>query len=158
MDCHDLVHVCHDSICVMIALCQQEGSITVVHCAYYGCLCVQGVPLNQGNLAASLANIIATYELTPEDKSLVVMPLFHVHGLMAGTPLSCLTNSAWARQHCHILSCNPLADQRPCHWQAQCRRQTNLWSCKPCLFHHNLMQHNAKTLLPHMMWSPSAIS
>lgn len=44
----------------------------------------KGVPLNQGNLAASLANIIATYELTPEDKSLVVMPLFHVHGLMAG--------------------------------------------------------------------------
>ncbi|DBA69706.1 hypothetical protein WJX79_006063 [Trebouxia sp. C0005] len=44
----------------------------------------KGVPLNQGNLASSLANIIATYELTPEDKSLVVMPLFHVHGLMAG--------------------------------------------------------------------------
>jgi len=42
------------------------------------------VPLNQGNLASSLANIIATYELTSEDKSLVVMPLFHVHGLMAG--------------------------------------------------------------------------
>ena len=46
--------------------------------------CGQGVPLNQGNLASSLANIIATYELGPEDKSLVVMPLFHVHGLMAG--------------------------------------------------------------------------
>lgn len=45
---------------------------------------MQGVPLNQGNLASSLANIIATYELGPEDKSLVVMPLFHVHGLMAG--------------------------------------------------------------------------
>ena len=45
---------------------------------------MQGVPLNQGNLAASLANIIATYELTAKDKSLVVMPLFHVHGLMAG--------------------------------------------------------------------------
>ena len=46
------------------------------------------MPLNQGNLASSLANIIATYELTPEDKSLVVMPLFHVHGLMAGqTPI-----------------------------------------------------------------------
>jgi len=42
------------------------------------------VPLNQGNLASSLANIMSTYELTSEDKSLVVMPLFHVHGLMAG--------------------------------------------------------------------------
>lgn len=25
-----------------------------------------------------------TYEFTPEDRSLLVMPLFHVHGLMAG--------------------------------------------------------------------------
>ena len=45
--------------------------------------------MNQGNLASSLANIIATYELTPEDRSLVVMPLFHVHGLMAGQPPTC---------------------------------------------------------------------
>ena len=44
----------------------------------------KGVPLNQGNLAASLANIAGCYELTPDDRSLLVMPLFHVHGLMAG--------------------------------------------------------------------------
>lgn len=44
----------------------------------------KGVPLNQGNLAASLANIAATYELSPQDRSYLVMPLFHVHGLMAG--------------------------------------------------------------------------
>jgi len=50
-------------------------------------LCLQGVPLDQGNLAASLANIAATYELTPQDRSLLVMPLFHVHGLMAGGSL-----------------------------------------------------------------------
>jgi len=41
------------------------------------------VPLRNGNLAASVANIIATYELGPEDVSLCVMPLFHVHGLLA---------------------------------------------------------------------------
>ena len=44
----------------------------------------KGVPLTHGNLAASLANIAATYELVPEDCSYLVMPLFHVHGLMAG--------------------------------------------------------------------------
>ena len=44
----------------------------------------KGVPLSHGNLAASLANIAATYELGPADRSLLVMPLFHVHGLMAG--------------------------------------------------------------------------
>ena len=42
------------------------------------------MPLSHGNLAASLANIALTYELGPGDRSLLVMPLFHVHGLMAG--------------------------------------------------------------------------
>ena len=44
----------------------------------------KGVPLTHANLAASLTNIAATYELTPDDCSFLVMPLFHVHGLMAG--------------------------------------------------------------------------
>ena len=47
------------------------------------------MPLTHANLAASLANIRDTYELVPSDCSLLVMPLFHVHGLMAGVnPLS----------------------------------------------------------------------
>jgi len=41
------------------------------------------VPLRNQNLAASVANIISTYELGPDDVSLCVMPLFHVHGLVA---------------------------------------------------------------------------
>jgi acyl-CoA synthetase (AMP-forming)/AMP-acid ligase II len=41
------------------------------------------VPLKQSNLVASIDNIIETYALTPDDVSLCVMPLFHVHGLMA---------------------------------------------------------------------------
>lgn len=44
----------------------------------------KGVPLTHANLTASLANIQLTYQLTPSDVSLLVMPLFHVHGLMAG--------------------------------------------------------------------------
>jgi oxalate---CoA ligase len=44
----------------------------------------KGVPLSHANLCASLSNIAATYELTPADCSFLVMPLFHVHGLMAG--------------------------------------------------------------------------
>lgn len=46
----------------------------------------QAVPLTHGNIAASLTNIAATYELSPSDRSYLVMPLFHVHGLMAGKP------------------------------------------------------------------------
>ena len=41
------------------------------------------VPLLNENLIASVANIITTYELRPDDVSLCIMPLFHVHGLVA---------------------------------------------------------------------------
>jgi acyl-CoA synthetase (AMP-forming)/AMP-acid ligase II len=43
------------------------------------------VPLSHFNLAVSAANVANTYALTPEDVSLCVMPLFHVHGLIAST-------------------------------------------------------------------------
>src|SRR5262249_16696705 len=45
----------------------------------------KGVPLTHGNLMASIANIAATYQLTRRDRSLIVMPLFHVHGLIGAT-------------------------------------------------------------------------
>jgi acyl-CoA synthetase (AMP-forming)/AMP-acid ligase II len=41
------------------------------------------VPIRHRNLAISAANIAAHYALTPEDIALCVMPLFHVHGLVA---------------------------------------------------------------------------
>jgi len=43
------------------------------------------VPLRHRNLLASVANIVGTYGLSPGDVSMCVMPLFHVHGLMAST-------------------------------------------------------------------------
>jgi len=49
------------------------------------------VPLKHRNLAASVQNIAKTYELTPDDVSLTVMPLFHVHGLVASTLATLLT-------------------------------------------------------------------
>ena len=41
------------------------------------------VPLTQANLCASATNIAATLDLVPKDVCLNVMPLFHIHGLMA---------------------------------------------------------------------------
>lgn len=41
------------------------------------------VPLTHANLSISAANVARTYGLTPGDVSLCVMPLFHVHGLVA---------------------------------------------------------------------------
>lgn len=43
------------------------------------------VPLTHRNLTTSLRNIAATYDLTADDVALCVMPLFHVHGLVAST-------------------------------------------------------------------------
>lgn len=51
----------------------------------------KGVPLTHANLMASINNIKTHYELTPEDVSIIVMPLFHVHGLM-GASLSTLNS------------------------------------------------------------------
>ena len=41
------------------------------------------VPLSQRNIAASAAHIGATLELSPADTCLNIMPLFHIHGLIA---------------------------------------------------------------------------
>ncbi|MFI6493682.1 FadD7 family fatty acid--CoA ligase [Streptomyces sp. NPDC050564] len=41
------------------------------------------VPLTHANVAASVRNICATYELDPADATVAVMPFFHGHGLFA---------------------------------------------------------------------------
>ncbi|KAJ9139882.1 hypothetical protein P3X46_030575 [Hevea brasiliensis] len=44
----------------------------------------KGVPLTQLNLASSVRNIKAVYKLIESDSTVIVLPLFHVHGLVAG--------------------------------------------------------------------------
>ncbi|KAI4351735.1 hypothetical protein L6164_006060 [Bauhinia variegata] len=44
----------------------------------------KGVPLTQFNLASSVKNIKSVYKLTEFDSTVIVLPLFHVHGLIAG--------------------------------------------------------------------------
>ncbi len=55
------------------------------------------VPLSHANLAASARHVATTLALTPEDRCLVIMPLFHIHGLV-GALLSSLL--AEASVHC----------------------------------------------------------
>jgi acyl-CoA synthetase (AMP-forming)/AMP-acid ligase II len=43
------------------------------------------VPLSHANLSISARNVARSYGLTSSDVSLCVMPLFHVHGLVAST-------------------------------------------------------------------------
>jgi acyl-CoA synthetase (AMP-forming)/AMP-acid ligase II len=51
----------------------------------------KGVPLKHKNLLKSLTNIVDTYNLNKKDTAMVVMPLFHVHGLI-GVALSTLAS------------------------------------------------------------------
>ncbi len=51
------------------------------------------VPLTHANLCASALNIRQVLELTPRDRCLNVMPLFHIHGLV-GAVLASLTAGA----------------------------------------------------------------
>ncbi len=48
------------------------------------------VPLSQGNVCASARHIRASLAFTAQDRGLNIMPLFHIHGLIAGilAPLS----------------------------------------------------------------------
>ncbi|KAJ6823453.1 oxalate--CoA ligase [Iris pallida] len=55
----------------------------------------KGVPLTQHNLAASVRNIRSVYRLGVSDSTVIVLPLFHVHGLLAGL-LSSLSAGASA--------------------------------------------------------------
>ncbi len=55
------------------------------------------VPLSHRNVCASACNIRQTLALTPEDKCMNIMPLFHIHGLMATT---LATLSAGASVYC----------------------------------------------------------
>ncbi|KAL8049666.1 hypothetical protein ABFX02_06G033700 [Erythranthe guttata] len=44
----------------------------------------KGVPLTQQNLYSSVQNIQSVYKITESDSTVIVLPLFHVHGLLAG--------------------------------------------------------------------------
>lgn len=44
----------------------------------------KAVPLTHRNLLRTMSNIQGTYDLTHKDRTMLVMPLFHVHGLLAG--------------------------------------------------------------------------
>ena len=55
----------------------------------------KGVPLTHTNVLRSALNIVSHYALTPTDRSLVVMPLFHGHGLI-GAALATLASGGVA--------------------------------------------------------------
>ncbi|MBS0263426.1 MAG: AMP-binding protein [Planctomycetes bacterium] len=53
------------------------------------------VPLTQRNLCCSAGHIAQTLGLTPDDRSLNMMPLFHIHGLAAATLASLVAGASF---------------------------------------------------------------
>src|SRR5260221_2714226 len=72
------------------------------------------VPLTQLNLTSSARNVATALELTPGDLCLNIMPLFHIHGLVAGV----LASMAAGAQTCITGGFNAL---RFFHWLEEIR-------------------------------------
>ena len=63
------------------------------------------VPLLQSNVAASAGHIATSLSLTPEDRCMNVMPLFHIHGLLAAVSGSLAAGaSIWCSQGFNALT------------------------------------------------------
>ena len=72
------------------------------------------VPLSEANICRSAVAIAETLALTPADRGLAIMPLFHIHGLMAGILAPLAAGS--------FVFCTPGFDAlRFFHWMGECR-------------------------------------
>src|SRR5258708_9855 len=91
------------------------------------------VPIRHRNITASTANIVEHYNLTPKDVSLCVMPLFHVHGLVAST-LSTLQSGGTVAVPNKF---NPLS-----FWRTVADSGATWYSAVPTI--HNLLLSRAK--------------
>lgn len=73
------------------------------------------VPLSQRNVCASARNICQTLALTPADRCMNIMPLFHIHGLMAailatlgaGASVCCTPGFNALKFYAWLQECNP---------------------------------------------------
>ena len=82
------------------------------------------VPLLHLNISRSMQNIAATYKLTPKDRSYVVMPLFHVHGL-----IGVLLSTFWAQGSVVV----PPRFSAKKFWSDFITWQCNWFSCVPTI-------------------------
>ena len=92
----------------------------------------KGVPLTHANLTVSLNNIVNTYKLTPEDIAMVIMPLFHVHGLL-GALFSTLASGGTAVLPGRFSASN--------FWPVVAEYRTNWYSAVPTI--HQILLNRA---------------
>jgi acyl-CoA synthetase (AMP-forming)/AMP-acid ligase II len=93
----------------------------------------KGVPLTHRNLISSLSNISKTYSLSESDIALVVMPLFHVHGLI-GVALTSLYSGG--------VIVIPDRFSASTFWQMQSTHSATWYSAVPTIHQILLMRAN----------------
>lgn len=96
------------------------------------------VPLTHGNISRSMENISNTYKLTPSDRSYIVMPLFHVHGLI-GALLSTL--------HSQGTAIIPIQFSARKFWNDFIKHRANWYSAVPTI-HLILLNTSIPSTLP----------
>lgn len=108
----------------------------------------KAVPLTHRNLTRTMRNVQDTYELTPKDRTMLVMPLFHVHGLLAGflAPLrsggSVIVPSRFSAKQ---------------FWVDFVEHNANWWTAVPTI-HQILLKNPAPTPIPNIRFIRSCSS
>ena len=108
----------------------------------------KSVPLSHCNLLRTTTNIINTYSLTATDRTYLVMPLFHVHGLICGL-LSSLRAGAGV-----VIPPRFSAGQ---FWSDFINYQCNWWTAGPTI-HNSLLSSPLPTKLPKIRFIRSCSS
>ncbi|PVU95992.1 hypothetical protein BB561_001459 [Smittium simulii] len=100
----------------------------------------KAVPLTHANIIRSMFNIAQTYNLSPQDRTFVVMPLFHVHGLI-GSLMSTLYSGGSV-----VL---PQKYSASSFWSEFIASESNWYSAVPTI-HQIQLQHELPNNLPHI--------
>ncbi|KAG1472745.1 hypothetical protein G6F56_001354 [Rhizopus delemar] len=107
----------------------------------------KGVPLTHLNLVTTMRNIIGTYELTPKDRTLLVMPLFHVHGLLCGLLATLLSGGT---------AVIPSKFSASHFWQDFQQNGCNWYTAVPTI--HQILLHNPPAQVPNIRFIRSCSS
>ena len=96
----------------------------------------KGVPLTHANLICSMNNIARTYRLMPSDNVLLVMPLFHVHGLMSALNSTLATGGTVVLPPQRKFSAGQF-------WHNAVQGRATWVTCVPTIYQVLLLRHNA---------------
>ncbi|KEY72128.1 hypothetical protein S7711_00140 [Stachybotrys chartarum IBT 7711] len=108
----------------------------------------KAVPLTHRNLVQTMRNIERTYQLTSKDRTMLVMPLFHVHGLLCALLTPLLTGGSMIV---------PIKFSASDFWDSFVKHQANWYTAVPTI-HQILLKNPAPNPLPKIRFIRSCSS